>query len=128
MEQRAYFDTFEVRDALLKKLIKQEDILESSDYIEDIAIRLDVDPSRIPTPAPYQVRALAMSYTLMLVALNASLNNGTGGENAADAYELKRRAYAKRVSELEAHVTAQTLLGGGSAGKKIPMSVPLRRC
>lgn len=124
----SYFDPFEVRDVLLKDLITQEDIADSTEYIDDIAIRLGVDPARIPVPAPYQVKMLAMCYTLMSVALNAAMNNGAGGENEADAFELKRRVYAKRVADLEAQVTAQTLLGGGSSGGKIPVSIPLRRC
>lgn len=124
----AYFDPFEVRDELLKDMIKQEDIADSTEYIDDIALRLGVDPVRIPVPAPYQVRTLAMCYCLMTIALNASLNNGSGGENEADAYELKRRVYAKRVAELESQITVKTLLGGGSSGKKFPMSISLRRC
>ena len=124
----AYFDPFEVRDELLKDMIKQEDIADSTEYIDDIALRLGVDPARILVPAPYQVRTLAMSYCLMTIALNASLNNGAGGENEADAFELKRRVYAKRVAELESQITAKTLLGGGSSGKKFPMSISLRRC
>lgn len=124
----AYFNLSDVRDELLKGLIKPEDIAESTAYINDIALRLDVNPDRIPSPAPYQVKTLAMCYALMNTALNASLNNGAGGENEADAYELKRRVYAKRVAELEAQITAKTLLGGGSSGKSFPISIPLRRC
>ncbi|WP_371366294.1 hypothetical protein SRRS_07170 [Sporomusa rhizae] len=124
----AYFDPFEVRDKLLKGLIKQEDIADSTQYIEDLALRLDVDPARIPVPAPYQIKMLAMCYALMSIALNASMNNGAGGENEADAYELKRRIYAKRVAELESQVTAKTLLGGGSQKMKYPVSIPLGRC
>lgn len=124
----AYFDRSEIRDELLKDLITEEDIADSTNYIEDIAMRLGVSPLRIPKPAPYQVKTLAMCYALMLTALNASRNDGGGGDNEADAYELKRRVYAKRVAELETQVTAQTLLGGGSAGKRFPVSIPMRRC
>ncbi|VBB05572.1 Hypothetical protein LUCI_0782 [Lucifera butyrica] len=124
----AYFDPVEVRDELLKSLIKEEDIKESTGYIDDIAIRLGVNPARIPKPAPYQVKTLALCYALMVSAQNASLQNGSGGENGADAYEIKRRVYKARVDELEAQVTMQTLLGGGSAGRKFPVSIPLGRC
>jgi hypothetical protein len=124
----AYFALGDVRDELLKELITDADIAESTAYIDDIAMRLGVRPERIPEPPPFQIKSLAMSYALMLTALNASMNNGNGGENEADAYELKRRVYAKRVAELEAQVTVQTLLGGGSSGRKFPVAVPLRRC
>lgn len=123
-----YFDPEEIRDKLLQKLVKPEDIEESTDYIDDIAIRLGVDPRRIPSPAPYQIRTLAMCYSLMTTAQNETRMNSDGGEDGADSYELKRRVYAKRVAELEAQVTVQTLLGGGSAGKNFPISIPLRRC
>jgi hypothetical protein len=124
----AYFDPEEIRDKLLQKLVKPEDVEESTDYIDDIAMRFGVDPGRIASPAPYQVRTLAMCYTLMITAQNETRMNSDGGEDGADAYEMKRRIYAKRVAELEAQVTAQTLLGGGSAGKKIPVSIPMKRC
>ncbi len=124
----AYFEASEIRDKLLQKLVKQEDIEESTAYIDDIALRLGVMPARIPSPAPYQVRTLAMCYALMTTAQNETRMNSDGGEDGADAYELKRRVYAKRVAELEAQITAQTLLGGGSAGKKFPVSIQLGRC
>ena len=124
----AYFETEDVRDFLLKGILKQEDIDESTAYIDDLAQRLEVAPARIPNPPPFQVKTLAMCYALMLCAGNASLMNGDGGENGADAYELKRRNYAKRVDELELQMTAATLTGGGSTGRRIPTSIPLRRC
>lgn len=123
----AYFTMSDVRDELLKGLITEDDIAESTAYIDDIAIRLGVRPERIVTPAPFQVKTLAMSYALMLTALNASMNNGAGGENAADSYEIKRQVYAKRVAALEDQVTAQTLLGGGSSSRKFPVSTRLGR-
>lgn len=122
----AYFEIAENRDKLLK--ITEEDIAESTAYIDDLAMRLDVDPTRIPVPVPYSVKTLAMCYALMTAALNASRNNGGGGENKADAFELKRRVYAKRVAELESQITAKTLLGGGSQKLKFPVSIPLGRC
>lgn len=124
----AYFDITEVRDELLKQLITEHDVAESTSYIDDIAIRLGVRPERIAVPVPFQVKMLAQAYSLMITALNASMNNGAGGENEADAYELKRRVYAKRVAELEAQITVSTLLGGGSSGNKFPVSIPMRRC
>lgn len=123
----AYFTMDDVRDELLKGLITEDDIIESTAYIDDIAIRLGVRPERIVTPTPFQVKTLAKCYALMQTALNASLNNGAGGENAADAYEIKRQVYAKRVASLEDQVTAQTLLGGGSASRKFPVSTRLGR-
>jgi hypothetical protein len=124
----AYFELADIRDSLLQKLVRPEDVEESAAYIDDIALRLGVNPGRIPSPAPFQVKTLAMCYALMLTAQNASRMNSDGGEDGADAYEMKRRIYAKRVAELEAQVTPQTLLGGGSAGKKIPVSIPMKRC
>lgn len=124
----AYFDPLEVRDELLKTILAEADILDSTAYIDDLAVRFGVNPSKIPTPAPFQIKMLAMCYALMQTALNASMNNGSGGESEADAYELKRRIYAKRVADLESQVTAQTFTGGGSSSKKIPLSTPLRRC
>ncbi|WP_371374388.1 hypothetical protein [Sporomusa aerivorans] len=124
----AYFNKEDVRDELLKRQLKPEDIDESTAYIDDIAARLRVDPAMIPNPAPYAVRTLAMSYALMQAALNASMNNGNGGENAADAYELKRRVYAARVTELEGEINAQTLLGRGSQKSKFPLSISMQRC
>jgi hypothetical protein len=124
----AYFEQVDVRDALLKGILKQYDIDESTAYIDDLAQRLEVSPARIPTPPPFQVKTLAMCYALMLCAGNKSMMNGDGGENGADAWELKRRIYAKRVDELELQMTATTLTGGGSTGRRIPTSIPLRRC
>lgn len=123
----AYFTMGDVRDELLKGLITEDDIGESTAYIDDIAIRLGVRPERIVTPVPFQIKTLAMSYALMLTALNASMNNGAGGESAADSYEIKRQVYAKRVASLEDQVTAQTLLGGGSASRKFSISTRLGR-
>lgn len=123
----AYFTISDIRDELLKGLITEADIAESTAYIDDIAIRLGVRPERIVSPVPFQVKTLAMSYALMLTALNASMNNGAGGESAADSYEIKRQVYAKRVASLEDQVTAQTLLGGGSASRKFPVSTRLGR-
>lgn len=123
----AYFTMDDVRDELLKGLITEDDIIESTAYIDDIAIRLGVRPDRIVMPVPFQVKTLAISYALMLTALNASMNNGAGGESAADSYEIKRQVYAKRVASLEDQVTAQTLLGGGSASRKFPVSTRLGR-
>lgn len=124
----AYFDPLEVRDVLLKDILAEADILDSTAYINDLAIRFGVSPSNIPTPAPFQIKTLAMCYALMQTALNTSMNNGSGGESEADAYELKRRIYAKRVADLESQVTAQTFISGGSSSKKIPLSTPIRRC
>ena len=124
----AYFETEVVRDSLLKGILKQEDIDESTAYIDDLAQRLEISPARIPNPPPFQVKTLAMCYALMLCAGNKSMMNGDGGENGADAWELKRRIYAKRVDELELQMTATTLIGGGSTGRRIPTSIPLRRC
>lgn len=124
----AYFETEDVRDSLLKGILKQEDIDESTAYIDDLAQRLEVSPAAIPNPPPFQVKTLAMCYALMLCAGNKSMMNGDGGENGADAWELKRRIYAKRVDELELQMTAKTLIGGGSTGRRIPTSIPLRRC
>lgn len=125
----AYFNQDEVRDVLLKNILKQDDIDESTAYIDDIAQRLQVSPTRIPTPPPFQVKTLAMCYALMVCAGNASLMNGDGGENGADAYELKRKNYAKRVEELETQITAQTLTGNASStGRTIPINISFGRC
>jgi len=124
----AYFETTDIRDKLLKGSLTEDDIAESTDYINDLAKRLDVAPELIPVPAPFMVKTLAICYALMTAALNASRNNGGGGENEADAWELKRRVYAKRVAELESQVTARTLLGGGSQKQKFPISIPIGRC
>jgi len=69
----AYFTISDIRDELLKGLITEADIAESTAYIDDIAIRLGVRPERIVSPVPFQVKTLAMSYALMLTALNASM-------------------------------------------------------
>jgi hypothetical protein len=124
----AYFETEDVRDSLLKGILKQEDIDESTAYIDDLSQRLEVSPTRIPNPPPFQIKTLAMCYALMVCAGNKSMMNGDGGENGADAWELKRRIYAKRVDELEPQITAQTLTGGtSSTGRMIPINIPFGR-
>ena len=122
-----YFEVEQVRDKLLKDVLSEEDIDESTEYINNIASRLKVDYAQIPVPAPYPVRTLAMYYALMICAQNQSVLNSDGEEAGSDSYELKRQIYAKRVSELESGITAETLLGGSSVSDKIPLSIRMGR-
>lgn len=122
-----YFEIEQVRDKLLKDVLSEEDIDESTEYINNIANRLKVDHTQIPSPAPYPVRTLAMYYALMICAQNETVLNSGGDEAGDDSYELKRKTYAKQVADLEGEITAETLLGGSTVGDKIPLSIRMGR-
>ena len=126
---RVYFDVDDVDDELLKEYLQQYDgIAKSTRYIEDLAAGLGVSPEEIIDPVPFKVAELAECYALMETAKKKSMMNGSGGEDGADAYELKRRVYAAEVSRLEAQITADTLTGGQSVRRRtFPGSIPLYR-
>ena len=67
-----YFNMEDVRDTLLQPRLSDEDVAESTDYVDGLAARLGVSPERIRTPVAYPIRQLALFYALMVCARNAS--------------------------------------------------------
>lgn len=128
MEKRVYFNPHLLRDELLSSLVTEEQIIQSTRYIEDLALSLGVSPNKIAKPVPYKVEILASYYTLMITALQQSMMNSDGSENGEDAYELKRKVYAKMVYDLEGQITRGMLLGYTSTRRRaFPEVLPLSR-
>jgi hypothetical protein len=126
---RVYFDVGGVDDELLKDSLTPEAIDKSSRYIEDLAYGLGVEVRDIVDPVPFKVSELAEDYALMETAKKKSMMNSNGATEGADAYELKRRVYAREVSELEGQITADMLEGTDSVKRRtFPGSVPIYRC
>lgn len=125
---RAYFDTANIDDEMLRDCVSEEHIRRSSAYIEDVAESMGVTPERILRPTPFKIQRLAEAYALMETAKKQSMMNTNSSVEGADAYELKRRVYAAEVERLEGQITADTFTGGLSARRRaFPMSVPLYR-
>lgn len=124
----AYFEVAEIRDQLLKNIIVQSDVDESTNYVEDLALSYGVSPDDIPKDPPYIVRKIAMYYALMTCAQNTSRYNDEGDDVGPDAYEMKRRMYASRLSDIEGKLTAASFAGGASAVTRFPTRIPMRRC
>lgn len=103
------------RDELLKSAVSDNDISEADDYINDLSWSVGIDPIRIPTEIPYKVKQLAIAYALMTAASNKSRMNQKG-QDGVDAYELKRKVYAAKVTSLTDDITASPsiLLGRNS--------------
>lgn len=125
---RIYFDADSIDDEMLKGSVTEKQIYKASQYIEDFAESLNVDPADILDPTPFKVAELAEAYALHETAKKQSMMNTSGAVEGADAFELKRRVYADEVSRLEAQITADTFTGGLSATRrKFPMSVKVYR-
>lgn len=124
----AYFnkDT-DIRDDLLKTLVSDSDVAESTDYVDALAQSYGVNPACIATPVPFEIKTIAMTYALITCAENASMMAGDGGEDGADAYELKRRVLAKKLIEFEKRLRPETFTGGGTSAKRYPHVFRLRR-
>lgn len=114
---RKYFKDIDVNDQLLNDVVNERDIVQSSQYIEDLARNYGVDPRDIPKPTPFKIARLAMFFCLMQTALEQTLMSSAGQEADDDAYEKKRKLYASLVADLESQLTADTFLGGISAVK-----------
>lgn len=123
-----YFEIEDVRDGLLKPILNQSDIDEATDYIEDLALKYGVDPKSIPSDVPFTIKKIAMYYALATCAQNTSQYNDEGDEVGPDAYEMKRRIYQKRLSELEATLSVETFTGGAAAINRFPTRIPFGRC
>ena len=80
-----YFNMEDVRDALLQPNLSDEDVAESTEYVDGLAARLGVSPERIRTPVAYPIRQLALFYALMVCARNASdMTSGRSMEAGED--------------------------------------------
>ena len=124
-----YFNIEDVLDVLLKDLLTDEDIQESTQYVNGLAARLSVAPDHIRTPIAYPVSQLALFYALMVCARNASALIDGNLETKEDAYERKRAIYEKEYLRWEARITAETFTGlaGADAGDAIPLTTKVRR-
>lgn len=124
-----YFDRENVRDALLKGMLSEEDIDESTDYVNNLAARLGVKPEEIAEPISYPVEKLALYYALMICAENASKPTAKDGEAKDDPYEKKRALYEERVRYWERQITRETFVGfaGKSAGEFMPLTIGVSR-
>lgn len=117
----------DIRDELLKELVTDADFVEASAEIDDLARSLNVDPVQIPDPAPNIVRKLAAAMTLVITGRNKSLMNNAG-EDGDDAYEKKRKVWAKEVDRLSNMITPELLLGGKPPEKRrFPIMMEMKR-
>jgi hypothetical protein len=125
-----YFNAEAVRDLLLKDRITDEDIQESTDYVNGVAVRLNVSPDRIRVPVAYPIQQLALFYALMVCARNQSIMvDGRDMEAGDDPYEKKRAIYEKEYQRWEGRITAETFTGlsGRDTGEAIPLTTKVRR-
>lgn len=125
-----YFHLEDVRDALLRDILTEEDILESTNYVNGLAARLNVAPDKIRIPAPYPVSQLALFYALMVCARNASMQvTGRDLQAGDDPYERKRAIYEREYKTWEARITAETLTGidGKPSDSAIPLTTRVAR-
>lgn len=125
-----YFNMEEVRDVLLKDQLTDEDVAESTDYVNGLAARLGVLPDHIRTPVAYPIRQLALFYALMVCARNQSaMTDGRNLQAGDDAYERKRAIYEKEYMRWEARISAETFTGdsGKDMGENFPLTAKVRR-
>ena len=118
-----YFNMEDVRDTLLQPRLSDEDVAESTDYVDGLAARLGVSPERIRTPVAYPIRQLALFYALMVCARNASaMTSGRSMEAGDDPYE---REYMR----WEARISAETFTGaeGKDLGENFPLTAKVGR-
>ncbi|MBP2629887.1 MAG: hypothetical protein H6Q70_515 [Firmicutes bacterium] len=134
MSDRIYFDTTLIDDSMLKTYVTETHIKKSTNYIEDLATSLGVAIANIANPTPFKIAELAEAYALMETAKKKSMMNTNGQIEGADAFELKRRVYAKQVDSLTNQITATTFTGPlvdahGNAitSLSFPISMVIRR-
>lgn len=118
----SYCQLEDINDTLLKKTIVQEDIDESTKYIDAIALTFNL-PDGIDNP-PFEIKQLAIAYTCMRRALYLS---GKPVNGDADAYELKRKAYEKDVAKWESKLTLE-LLVGSKQSRRSYFNMTMKRC
>ena len=125
-----YFNIEDVRDTLLNGTLTDDDIKESTDYVNGLAARLNVNQSQIKTPVAYPIKQLALFYALMVCARNQStMTEGRNFNAGDDAYERKRAIYEKEYMLWESRITADTFIGdnGIDTGPFIPLTTRLSR-
>lgn len=105
-------DDFE--DELLGEVITESDLVAADDYVRVVASRLGVLFSQIPTdPVPLIVKDLALA---VAYERRARLKSGIQpaayrGGDQEDAYEAKRKIYAKERDRLVAEIGVSDFLG-----------------
>ena len=124
-----YFNIEDVRDVLLKELLTDADIEESTQYVNGLAARLGVSLDKIRTPVAYPVSQLALFYALMVCARNQSVYVDRNLETQDDAYERKRAIYEKEYQRWESRITAETFTGdtGVDSGTEFPLTTRIGR-
>lgn len=125
-----YFNVEDVRDQLLKDALNDDDISESTEYVNGLAARLNVKQDKIRTPVAYPIKQLALFYALMVCARNQStMVDGRSLESGDDAYEKKRAIYEREYKLWENRINADTFTGmnGKDTGDFIPLTAKVRR-
>ena len=122
-----YFNSDNLADDLLKKVMSPDIINESSEYIEGQAKIYGVDPKDIIKPAPYLISRLAESYAYMTAA-RLSARFTKGDDATKDAFSLKYTMYKGIVDSLERQLNAGVFTGGATEKRRtFPMTVHLYR-
>lgn len=121
------FEMYEVRDELLKQIVKEHDIANATEYIKMLAASYGVPTERIKFPCTWPVKQLAIAYCLMCTAERRSMMNTDGTTDGADAWELKRRQYAIKVENLKADFRAETFTGGAPSRGRVPVNISMQR-
>lgn len=116
-----YCELTDINDTLLKKSMVQSDIDEGTAYVDAVVLGFGVT---LKFPAPYEIKQIAISYACMRRALYLS---GKPVQSDVDAYELKRKAYAKDVQEWESKLTVE-LLTGAKQQQKSYFNMTMKRC
>lgn len=128
-----YVEQADIEDELLKTSMQPTDFAAADSYVNSLAIRLGIDPKRIPTdPIPDAVKRLAVATAC---ERRAKMKAGTQpaqmrGANGEDIYMAKRRVYAAEMKELTDNMTIVDMLGAQPAlpeDNSSPFSIEIAR-
>jgi ABC-type transporter lipoprotein component MlaA len=110
-----YITEDDIRDDLLTPLLTAADVSEANSYLYNEALRYGA--KFIAQPPTYQIKRLAVCKCLELIAgRKALLSPRTmSSSDGLDAYEIKRRAYAKERKEITDSISARDFTGATEA-------------
>lgn len=118
----SYIALSDIKDEHLRKKFDADPSIidETTDYINNLAKGLGVDPASIPIPAPYPVKMLAVSYACMIASMRL-----IGKPDSV--YEAKYKAYKTEATAWTNQINAEGLIGGKPPSPKKVYSIPMAR-
>lgn len=126
-ESRVYFDVRTLDDALLKSYVTPQIVVESTKYVEAVAMSYGVLPTDIATPTPFLVERVAMLYSYMTASQRkATFSKGNSVDN--DSFALKFQMYKGLLNDVLSMLTADSFTNGMQAKKRrFPVTMRLER-